>query len=127
MVKLPEIRDKVLMAAIAVSLVWHVLWLSAIKIVLAPPEAAPNKFSRVSFFGPISTRGTIEARLARGEPSFLDERYMAALGMPAVPGSGSADRSAISAGEGGDVERGMSVFIEKSLEGEKLSPGEIRY
>lgn len=123
MIKLPEIRDKALMTAIAVSLAWHVLWLSAIKIVSAPPDAAPHKFSKVSFLGPIAGRGAIEVRSARGEISFLEERYMAALGMPAVPGSGSADRSAIPAGKGGDMERGMSVFIEKSLEGEKLSPG----
>lgn len=128
-IKLPkiEIRDKALMAAIAVSLAWHVLWLSAIKIVSAPAEAAPHKFSKVSFLGPIAGRGAIEVRLALGEISFLEERYMAALRKSAVPEPGYADKPAIPADEGRDVERGMSVFIERSLEGEKLSPGEARY
>ena len=127
MIKLPEIKEKMLISAIAVSLVWHALWLSAIKIVSMPPEAAPHKFSRVSFLGPILGRGAIEARSTRGESSFLDERYMAALRKSATPEFGSADKSAIPADEGRDVERGMSVFIERSLEGEKLSPGRAQY
>jgi len=123
----PEIKIKyrILIAAIAISLAWHLLWLSVIRVVSAPSEAGPQRFSKVSFLGPVSVRGAIEARNVHAEITFLEERYIDGLRKVDLPGSGRSDRARVPVSDGRDVERSLSLFIERSLEGEKLRPAGI--
>jgi len=123
----PDIKIKygILIAAIAISLAWHLLWLSVIRVVSAPSEAGSQKFSKVSFLGPVSVRGAIEARNTPTEITFLEERYIDGLRKVDLPKFGRSDRGTIPVSDSRDVERSLSLFIERSLEGEKLRPAGI--
>ena len=116
-----RIKERVLAAAIAISLGWHLLWLSAIKITSAS-SSEPHKFSKVSFLGPISSRPIIEARNAMDGLTFLEDRYLRGLWNSASSVSAEAAKSISSVADGRDVERHISDLAERSLEGEKLTP-----
>jgi len=68
-------KNYILILALAISLAWHLLWLSIISI-SAPKETAPIKFSNVSFLGPILGRGSVEFRTQPKAHSFLEKRYL---------------------------------------------------
>lgn len=73
------------MIAIAISLAWHLFWMFGVRVAVAPRDAWAVKFSKVAFLGPILERGALEVRLARGERTFLEKRYLEiARGMAAV-------------------------------------------
>lgn len=78
MVKSVFTRNRILIFAVLVSLAWHVLWLSTIKIV-APTVREPVKFSKVAFLGPILDRGVMEVRVGQRERSFLENRYLSLM------------------------------------------------
>ena len=65
--------------AILLSLVWHIFWLSAINIVVMPNRTKAVKFSRVSFLGPLLTKGVMEITAKPKEQSFLEKRYVSSL------------------------------------------------
>ena len=62
--------------AIAISLAWHLFWMSTITIVAKPDKNALVKFSKVSFLGPILGKGAMEVQARPKERSFLENRYM---------------------------------------------------
>ena len=72
--------DKVLLAAIIISLAWHLFWVYGVTVVVDPGKTGTVKFSKISFLGPILERGALEVRVARGERTFLEKRYLAQIG-----------------------------------------------
>ncbi len=71
-------KDRILIIAIVISVVWHIFWIS-ITTIVAPKERRPIKFSRVSFLGPILERGALEVRLEPRERSFLEKHYLSGI------------------------------------------------
>lgn len=84
-VKFQILKDKVLFLAIALSLGWHILWLTAIRVVFIQDDTAPVKFSKVSFLGPIAGRSTLQATFGRSDRSFLEKRYVSKIGAVKIP------------------------------------------
>jgi hypothetical protein len=72
--------DRILLAAIIISLAIHLFWMFAVKVVIAPKNAGSVKFSKVSFLGPILEREALEVRVAQTERTFLEKRYLAQIG-----------------------------------------------
>lgn len=68
-------KNRILIAAIAISLAWHVFWLSAVKIVVAPGASTHVKFSRVAFLGPLLEKGGMELSAEPPARSVLEKRY----------------------------------------------------
>lgn len=73
-------KYRILILAIAASFVWHVLWLSVIKVVAAPNSAQTVKFSKISFLGPILAKGSLEVRSEPQLRSILEKRYLSEVG-----------------------------------------------
>lgn len=71
-------QNRILIIAIAASLLWHGFWLSTLKIV-APTAREQVKFSKVAFLGPILDRGVMEVRVKARERSFLENRYLSLM------------------------------------------------
>ncbi|MDD5421988.1 MAG: hypothetical protein PHT32_01000 [Candidatus Omnitrophica bacterium] len=71
-----ERGGRIFAAALLISLVWHIFWLSAVKIVAASKEYGPVKFSKVSFLGPILESGSVEMRVAPKSRSPLEQKPM---------------------------------------------------
>lgn len=61
--------------AIAISLIWHVFWLSAIKIVSSRMPESPVKFSKIAFLGPILSGLNMEVRASPASRGMLEIRY----------------------------------------------------
>ncbi len=125
MIKMILSRNRVFILAILLSFAWHLFWLSAIKVVVAPPKRAPVKFSKVSFLGPILERGAIELGVRPKERSLLEGRYLNDIGdlaahtMPARSASSEYipdDRAGLS------IDRAIAVLIEDALSGTKIEP-----
>lgn len=76
--------QRILIAAIALSLGVHLFWLCAIRIVAAPAEASRARFSRVTFLGPILSTARTTVTAARSSRSYLEVRY-AGRSVKAVP------------------------------------------
>lgn len=75
--------DRILVAAIAISLFWHFFWMFGVKVIIAPKNSGTVKFSKVSFLGPILERGALEVRMATSERSIIEKRYLAMIGSAA--------------------------------------------
>jgi len=67
---------RIFVIAIAASIMLHIFWISAVKIVTSPPDEGRVKFSKVSFLGPASGPGGLsEFKVAPQSASFLEKRY----------------------------------------------------
>jgi hypothetical protein len=66
---------RILMIAITVSLIWHVFWLSAIKIVSSQTPKSPVRFSKIAFLGPILSGLNMEVRASPASREMLEIRY----------------------------------------------------
>ena len=115
----------ILLAAIAVSLLWHIFWLSALKIVSSPLRKEAVNFSKVSFLGPILSRVSMEVRAAPAAQSLLERRYHR-LAEPA-----QAKHDEASAGSGSErdsygpakkVDMRLSLAIDEAVSVDKLEP-----
>jgi hypothetical protein len=118
--------DRILLAAIALSLAWHLFWMFAVKVVVAPENKGGIKFSKVSFLGPILERGALEVRVAHGERAFLEKRYLALAGKmiplteetPKAPSAGSlAETDAYAS-----IDARLSRVIKEAVSSSKLEP-----
>lgn len=82
-------KEKALAAAVIISAVWHLFWLSAITVVSSPGAGPRTKFSKVSFLGPILETATAQVQAAPSERSLLEKRYfdgvVRAAHRPVVP------------------------------------------
>jgi hypothetical protein len=68
------VKNRVLAAALFASCAWHLIWISAIRVVIVP-EAHAVKFSKVSFLGPVIGGKTLEVRMESRPRSFLEKRF----------------------------------------------------
>ena len=66
---------RMLTIAIAISLVLHVFWLSAIKIVSSRMPESSVKFSKIAFLGPILSGINMEVRASPASRGMLEIRY----------------------------------------------------
>jgi len=71
--------DRVLLSAILFSAVWHLFWLSALTVVVAPKDTKPPKFSSVSFLGPILEESMLGVSSASHERSITEKRYLSEI------------------------------------------------
>ena len=74
--KISLFKDKVLIAAILFSAMWHIFWLSSVSVVVVPKAAKQIKFSGVSFLGPILDRGVLKVSVEPHEHTILEKRYL---------------------------------------------------
>jgi len=70
-----SIENRVLVMAVMVSLLWHTLCLSVIKVVVKPGASVPVKFSKVAFLGPAAGISPGEIKVEPRSSSFLENRY----------------------------------------------------
>jgi hypothetical protein len=70
-------KERVLIAALLFSAVWHIFWLSAVSVVVAPKAAKQVKFSGVSFLGPILDMGVFKTNIEPRERTMPEKRYLA--------------------------------------------------
>lgn len=68
-------ENRILILAVFISLLWHLLWMSVIKIVAKPAGYGPLKFSSVAFLGPASGTAPGEFKLTPRALTFLEKRY----------------------------------------------------
>jgi len=73
-------KYKILIAAIGISLGWHLFWISVVKVVASPIPAKTVRFGAVSFLGPMASRSGMEFKLSPKRRSFLEKRYLSRLG-----------------------------------------------
>lgn len=79
-------KNRILIIAVAVSIVLHIFWLSVVKVVFVPSKTRSGKFSKVSFIGPILESGMFEVRIEPRQRDFLERRYLKSVeGLPAAP------------------------------------------
>ena len=70
---------RVLLSALVFSAVWHLFWISALTVVVAPKDAKPPKFSSVSFLGPILGESILKVSSAAHERSIPEKRYLSEI------------------------------------------------
>ncbi len=110
---------------VLISLLWHLFWISSIKIVSNPDNGRPVKFSKVSFLGPLLARGA-ELQARPRESSFLEKRYFAStVSLPdAAEGSGKSFTDGYDRED--DVyhmkDDKMTALIDEALSGPKIEP-----
>ena len=111
--------------AILASLIWHVFWLTAVKVIIIPNKVEPVKFSKVSFLGPILAKGTIEVKVAQ-KRSPLEKRYLLTIADSQFPREENMqkDLRAVS----GDRVLGnekLNLFVDEAVSGQKLEPNPV--
>ncbi|MCM8761061.1 MAG: hypothetical protein NC938_02270 [Candidatus Omnitrophica bacterium] len=127
MIKKVESADyKILFLALLVSLVWHLFWLSAVKVVSSGESAKAVKFSKVSFLGPILTRVGMEVRAHPAARSKPEKRFLKVIGEE--PAYSPTDFIG-SDGRRGSIEspprlndEKMPYYVNKFIGGSKLEP-----
>jgi len=72
-------RDRVLLSAILFSALWHLFWLSALSVVVAPKDTRPPQFSSVSFLGPILEESVLRVNSAVPAHSISEKSYLSDL------------------------------------------------
>lgn len=116
---------RILMIAIAISFVWHIFWLSAVKIVSSPMPKEPVKFSKVSFLGQILARVSMEVRASPAARSLLERRYRKIAGSTFYKEDGfTEDPASKYEGRGlpGPADETFSSAVDDAVAGEKLEP-----
>ena len=113
----------IFLSAILISLVWHLFWISAVRIVYKADDTDRVKFSKVSFLGPIFEGRVANISAQPKERSFLEKRYLENLG--SIKSGGNAlPRPVYDAGiviyNGQNT--GLKPLIEKALESSKAQP-----
>ena len=103
------VKDKVLIFAISLSIVWHLFWLSTLTVVVVPKDTKPLKFSGVSFLGPILEESMLNVRVAVHERSALEKRYLSDIENSSVLIEKRADSDVY-------IETGISAEIDPESE-----------
>lgn len=117
-------KYKILIIAISVSFIWHIFWLSAVKVVIVPNKIEPVRFSKVSFLGPILSRGIIEAKAVQ-ERSILEKRYLYAIAKARFKNGIGSEMLSSSVRAGIFSEERLNPFIDEALSGSKLEPSRV--
>jgi hypothetical protein len=119
---------RILVLAIVFSFVWHLLWLSMIKIVAPKPaHSSQVNFSRVSFLGQIFTKVSMDVRTQPAERSLLEKRYNVLAGRVGQRSS-QVSSTALTAkpepdkGLNKDADSALSHLINEAVSGAKAEP-----
>jgi len=118
-------KYKILIAAIGISLGWHLFWISAINVVASPIPAKVIKFGKVSFLGPMASRSGMEFKLSPRQRSFLEKRYLSRLDALARGKTISVDFGYIGYDPELQAENGITNFIAAAVEGSKAEPNNV--
>lgn len=118
-------RYKVLIAAIGISLSWHLFWMSAIKVVASPVPAKTIKFGTVSFLGPMASRSGMEFKLSPRQRSFLEKRYLSRLEAVAGARVVRVDPGYIGYQPQSQAESGITGLIAGAVAGSKVEPDNV--
>ena len=116
---------RLLIAAIAISLVWHLFWLSSIKIVASRMPKSSVKFSKVAFLGPILSGINMEVRAAPASRGVLEKRYRKIAGKAFYAENESAKAQGLNYEERmtpGRTDQALSPIIGPAVAGQKLEP-----
>ncbi len=112
--------------AILASLIWHLFWLSTIVIVSKPVNSRSVKFSKVSFLGPLLGKGSMELQARPKESSFLEMRYLDAVGRLSQRPEQTVKIAAYRYESGNDAyhlrDERIITLIDDALIGKKLEP-----
>jgi hypothetical protein len=121
--------DRVLLSALIFSAAWHLFWLSALTVVVAPKDARPPKFSSVSFLGPILGENMLGVSSAVHERSALEKRYLSEIENSYVATGQMADPGVYAEA---DLDAGTDIFeydetltslAISAIDGDKIEPG----
>jgi len=116
-------RDRIFIAALALSLLWHLFWIAAIKVVFIPKKVELAKFSKVSFLGSAPSGMAIEARIVSHDRSFLEEGHLEALKkFSAFTAPKTMLKKAVSSEGNKAFDRKIVPLIEKAFDGPKEEP-----
>ncbi len=67
-------RNRVLVISIVAAAIWHLFWISAIKVVIIPEDLKVVKFPKISFLGPVIGGRVLEIRTTLRPRSSLEKR-----------------------------------------------------
>ena len=118
-------KYKVLIAAIGISLGWHLFWMSAVKVVASPVPSKAIKFGNVSFLGPMASRSGMEFKLSPRQRSFLEKRYLSSLDAVAPDRVITVDPGYVNYEPQSQAEAGITGFIENAVAGSKAEPDNV--
>ena len=118
-------KYKILIAAIGISLGWHLFWISAINVVASPIPAKVIKFGKVSFLGPMAARSGMEFKLSPRQRSFLEKRYLSRLDAVAQGRVISVDSGYAGYEPESQAESGITGFIANAVGGSKAEPDNV--
>ena len=127
-VKMALLKNRVFVIAILVSAGWHIFWMSAVKVVMAPKDASAVKFSKISFLGPILGKGALEVRFETGERSLLERKFLDIISKdfygPEEPGEEIDIEKRVSSKSASHMpgDEKLASFIEDSLGAAKAEP-----
>ena len=115
-------KYKILIAAIGISLGWHLFWIAAVKVVVSPVPPKAIKFGTVSFLGPMASRSGMEFKLSPRQRSFLEKRYLSRLDAVARGRVNPADSGYAGYEPELPAENGIPGFIANAVAGTKEEP-----
>lgn len=122
-------RDRVLLSALIFSAAWHLFWISALTVVVAPKDTRPLKFSSVSFLGPILAQSMLEVSPAVHERSAPEKRYLSDIKNLFIPiKTGQAGLSSyieVDLDSGTDIfeyDETLTGFLMPAIDGNKIEP-----
>ena len=122
-------RDRVLLSAILFSAIWHLFWLSALTVVIAPKDAKPPKFSGISFLGPILESSVLEVSPAVHERSTPEKRYLSEIEDSAIFIRRASDPGIYTESDldpGTDIlesDEALTGLAISAIDGNKMEPG----
>lgn len=116
------LKDRIFIFAILLSLACHLFWFTAVKII-APKKTTPVRFSKVSFLGPILTRGAIDLRVAQKTRSFLETRYLKTVNaLPSPVGAKVSIPYALEQRSDRTDDPVFTRMVDEAVSGPKLEP-----
>ena len=116
-------RYRILWLMIVISFAMHILWLSAVKVVVSTNRFEVVKFSKVSFLGPILAKGAIEVKVSQ-KRFFLERRYLSAIARAQFMESEIKEKTVLrrSPGERILYDENLNIFVDEAVSGSKLEP-----
>ena len=123
---------RVLLSALVFSAVWHLFWISALTVVVAPKDAKPPKFSSVSFLGPILGESILKVSSAAHERSIPEKRYLSEIENSSILITNKASQYIYTEA---DLDAGTDIFESdemltslavSAIDGNKIEPGNFQ-
>lgn len=121
----PFAGHRILVIALTVSLAWHILCLSAVKIVSNPASMSSVKFSKVAFLGPILSTVNMEVRAEPAGRTFLEMRFHELSDKGSLPETTAADLPDLQPdirNTGYSGYKDISALVEAAVSGSRFEP-----